>query len=154
MTDNFIKQTKKTAKEQAIKTAKQIAREPSEILKDARSEVTGTPDVHEPKPSVMEQVMTGDGKTEEVSPQEEQSIHSQTKSRLSQIEAELKRLREQREQKSQGWSEEQERLMEPGEQVPEEKYKPVELPSSPKKGPASPHMAKKGTKEMGRTRKG
>jgi len=157
MTNDFFKKMGKSAKDEAKKIAKQIAREPIEILKDTAGQTAPSPETgKQPETSVMQQVMTGDGTVKDVSPQEEQSIHSQAKSRLAQIEAELRQLRMQREQNSQEWTKQQEELMGHKEGVPQETAPaPLEVPHTPKKGPKGPGGKKKGgTMEQGRTKKG
>jgi len=155
MTDNFFKQAGRSAKDTAKEIAKQVAREPIEILKDTRNQVVITPEKQQQETSIMQQVMTGDGNVKDISPQEEQSIHSQAKSRLAQIEAELRRLRMQREQRSEDWVKQQESLMGTREGTPGQAPKPVEMPTGPKRGARGPGAKNKGAAmEQGRQKKG
>lgn len=158
MANDFFKKVGKSAKDEARKLAKQIAREPVEILKETTGQPATTPEQPQKEGmSVMQEVMTDGGNVKDISAGEEQSIHSQTKSRLAQIEAELRQLRMQREQKSQEWTKEQEELMGHKEGVPQEAApEPLEMPHSVQKGPKGPAGKKKkgGTMEQGRTKKG
>ena len=155
--NNFFKQTGKSARDMAKGVAQKMRQEPAEILKDAKTQITGAEQKNESQISVMQQVMTGDGKVKDLSPIKEQEIAAQTKSRLQEIEAELRRLRMQREQTSQEWAKEQNRLLGTGGEERQTQQGPqqVEMPSQGhKKGPRSAHQSKKGSMEVGRQHKG
>ena len=157
MSNNFFKSVGKNAKQAAKEMAKKVAHEPVEVFKDVKNQIISRPEIHNNEPSMMQQVMTGDGSIKEVSSQEEQSIHSQAKNRLAQIEAELRNLRMQREQRSGEWMKEQEELMGHREGVSQEAApQPVEMPTGPKKGPRAQRGSHKkgGTMEVGRQKKG
>jgi hypothetical protein len=151
---NFFKNPGNNAREEAKKIAKRVVHEPAEILSDIPGQVTPLPEKTEPEEPVMQQVMTGGGNVKDVSLQEEQDIRSQTKSRLAQIEGELKQLRTQREQKGQEWVQDQEALLGHKEGVSQEVPAPLEIPHSVPKGPRFGVVKKGGTMEQGRTRKG
>lgn len=153
--NNFFKQSVKTAKDQAKEMAKKIAREPVEILKTGQNQVTGGSEKKQiaPEISVIDQIITGDGKVKDTTPEEEQAIHAQTKRRLQEIENELRQLRMEREQKSQEYVKGQMELM--GENKEEPAIKALEMPQGKKHGgPPKPGQAKKGTHEVGRQAKG
>lgn len=146
---NFFKTSGNFAKEAAIKMAKQARQEPSEILKSVKEQVVGSTEnkVQNQGPSMMQEVMTGDGKFVAPTATEEQSIHSQAKSRLAQIEAELRQLRMQREQRSQEWVKEQEKLISPP-QGQEQKPQVVAPPSRKAHGPQGPGAKKSSGSSM------
>ena len=157
MSNNIFKQVAQSAKQEAIKAAKQMAREPLEILKNAGVNIpVSNESGGQPGMSMMQEVMTGGGSVGELSPSEEQSIHQEAKSRLQQIEAELRQLRMQRERQSQEWAKQQNTLMKGHEGQSGEQPKPshVEAPGKPKHGPKGPGQSKKGTQETGRQNKG
>lgn len=149
MTSDFFKQVKNSAKEEAIKAARQVRQEPLEILKDINSNVSGQTDIHQKEISMMQQVMTGDGKVADVSSQDEQKINILAKRRLQEIEQELRRMRILSEQRSGDWVEKQKTLMTEGDVDGKQK---VFLEPTPKRktGMIGPGQKKQGTKEMGK----
>ena len=156
MQNNFFKSVGKSAKDEAIKAAKQMRGEPGELLKTTGKQF-GLETNKVEGPSMMQQVMTGDGQVKDVSPIEEQAIAIQTKRRLQEIEAELRQLRQQREQKSIDWQKQQNELLGIGMEAQENKQKQTEqvvAPHTPTKGPKGPQQAKKGSMEIGRQHKG
>jgi len=155
---NFFKQVGKSSKDVAKQIAKQIGSEPKELLRNAGGHI-GTenkPKTQPEGPSMMQEVMTQNGKTVEATPLEQQQIYADTKSRLAKIEAELRQLRMQRERMSQEWSKEQDRLMNPELSQPP---KPVsEIPQGRKQGTQRPGKKKSSgignTMENSRQKKG
>lgn len=145
---NFLKQASNSARDAAIKMAKQIGHEPAEILKGAKEQVVGGAEnkVQNQGPSMMQEVMTGDGKFVPPTANEEQSIHAAAKNRLAQIEAELRQLRMQREQKSQDWAKEQDKVMGVGQEQPRQEI--VAPPSRKAHGPQGPGAKKSSGNSM------
>jgi hypothetical protein len=91
---------------------------------------------------MMQEVMTQGGKIDPLTAAEEQRIHSQAKSRLSEIEAELHQLRMQREKMSEEWNKEQQRLMGTAPEMQQQKHEFVALPSKKQHGPSKPGAKK------------
>lgn len=153
MTNNFLKQVGRTARDQAKLTAKQVIREPIEIFKEGKTHA-GLPKDVQPQSgmSMMQEVMTGGGHAKELSPMEEMSINAEAKQRLAEIEAELRQLRQQREQNAMEWTKEQNELMkEPGGDAKRE----FVMPSGAKKRGAQQGGQKKGgTGEITKQHKG
>ncbi len=154
MSNNFFKQVKESAKEAAIKSARQMVHEPGEILKSSTDQISGGAETAKPEMSMMQEVMTGGGKVPDISPQMEQSIHAAAKSRLQQIEAELRQMRLQREQRSQDWLKAQNEMMNIGNQQIEKPKVSTESTGKPKHGPKGPGQPKKGNMEVGKQNKG
>ncbi len=152
--NNFFKQVKDTAKQEAIKAAKQMANEPLEMLKNTGIKIPEKSETSKPGMSMMQEIMTGNGSVKDILPEMEQSIHAQTKSRLQQIENELRQLRMQKEQRSQEWMKEQNSLMGIGNQQTEKPKNASEAPGKPKHGPKGPGQNKKGNMEVGKQNKG
>lgn len=153
MTNNFFKTVGKSAQDVARQMAKTVAQEPSEILRSAKSQVVGSVEQKSEKqgPSVVDQIITQDGKFVPASAAEEQSIHAKAKSRLAQIEAELRQIRMQRERSGQEWSKEQDRLMQVGHH---EKLQEIVEPQGKKHGAPKPGNKSSNSMETSKQKKG
>lgn len=144
---NFFKQVGNSARDAAVKAAKQIAQEPSEMFKGAKEQVTGVENKPQSQgPSMMQEVMMGNDNFVPATSAEERSIHAQAKSRLAQIEAELRQIRMQREQASQNWDREQDRQMGVGESQQKQEF--VAPPSKKHHGAQKPGQKKSATPSM------
>jgi hypothetical protein len=153
MTNNFFRQAGKSAQDIARQMAKTVAQEPSEILRSAKSQVVGGVEQrpNSSGPSVVDQIVTQDGKFGPASAAEEQSIHARAQSRLAQIEAELRQIRMQRERSSQEWSHEQDKLMQQGQQ---EKHQETVEPQGKKHGAQRPGKKSSNSMETSKQKKG
>ncbi len=151
--NNFLKQTVNKAKEEAIKTARQMVHEPVEIFKETKSQAGLPKEVHpQSGMSMMQEVMTGGGAVKELSPAEEMSINAATMSRLQQIEAELRQLRQDREQKGIDYLKEQNSLMK-GSSGQENKPQFTEAQGKKNRSKGKQGQ-KKGNMEVGKQNKG
>ncbi|KKR30783.1 hypothetical protein A2715_02110 [Candidatus Woesebacteria bacterium RIFCSPHIGHO2_01_FULL_39_32] len=148
MTNGIIKKAGKTTADIAKQIAKQVALEPIEILKSAGSQVTGREKPGEM--SVMQQVMTGNGKVQEISAIEKAQEEAQTKRRIEELEQELKKLRGEREEKQQSYEQKVMGEMKQGQQEPQAETPLVEPVTRRKRGMMGPAQKKQGTKEMGK----
>jgi len=146
---NVFKQAGKTSKDIAREAARKMAREPFEILKSATTQESGVE--RSSSGSVIDQIITGDGKIPEISTAEEMKMNNEAKQKIEELENELQRLRQQRDQKSAQWNEEQNTKLGHG---PEEDQKPkaplIEPTTARKRGQGSPTKKKQGTREMGK----
>jgi len=148
MSDIF-KQTGKTAKDIAKQTARQIAQEPVEILKSTTRQGTGI----EPSPSasVIDQIVTADGKIPQITKLEEKKLENITRKKIEELEEELKKMRNTREQRSQEWQESQNTLMGHTQTEQPISEKPLVEPTTmPKRGMFGVAKRKQGTKEIGK----
>lgn len=148
MFNNFFRQTGNTARDAAKKAAQQIAHEPAEILKSAKEQVVQSEQPQRSEgPSMMQEVMTQNGQLKQVSEMEEKSIHARTKSRLEEIEAELRQYRMQREKASEEWIKDQNKAMGITPEGQQQKPAPPEaaLPQGKKHGAAKPGPKKSAT---------
>lgn len=156
MTNSFVKQVKSSAKDEAIRIAKNVRNESKELVVPKVFKKDSNKSVSSPDMSVIQQVMTKDGKVENVSDQEKVEGEVESKIRLQELENELASWRQKRLQKESEWSKQQEEVMGLAEEEMPVEKQPVIMPTSPKKGPQRqiPGQKKKGTMEEGRTRKG
>ncbi|MBU0570026.1 hypothetical protein KKB40_04600 [Patescibacteria group bacterium] len=139
------KATKKSAKAMAQQVAKTVKEEREGFVKSVKSHVIQESDS---QPNLVDEII----KAEQVSPQEEAQIISQTKSNIQRLEAELAKLRGERGQQEEQWRQDQEALMQSGQ---EEDESAVILPTSPQRGARGPAGKKKtaGTGEMIKSKK-
>lgn len=136
MNKGIVSDTTKTAKNLAKQAAKQIAREPFEVLKTAGRQVTG---MEAGKPAVQEVPQTAD--VQKPKPEEKalsQKIKEKDISLIQALEAEIKEIREQKKRK-----EEEKKLQEAQEAQAKEEPKSLVEPA-----------AKKGRKLFGFGQKG
>lgn len=164
MISSFIKlaanNAGKSAREAAKKMAKQIAAEPSELLKSAGTQISGNQNETQSKEqkndvtdsgkelSVMQQVMTGNGRVQQPTKEEEINIHSQAKKRMQELEDEIMRMRQVREQKEQNWEKEQQQILGATPKEEEKKQPLIQPTSIRKRGMTAGTKQKQGTKEM------
>jgi len=146
MPNIIIKKVGRSAAETARVMAKQMAREPHELLKTASAQVSKDSSIQEP-PQQNDQDITG-LKAEELSTDEEKKIKDQTRRRLIELEEELKQVRMKRKEQSEKWSQEQEKIMQKQE-IPSEKPL-IEPTTKPKRGQLGAAKKKQGTREMGK----
>jgi hypothetical protein len=146
---NVIKQTKKSAADEARKIAKQIRQEPFELAKKAAPPhiIEGAKKKDTPKLHAMPETAEERGKSAEETIQEqidEEALNAKTKKRLEELEDEIKKIRQEREAQLEQWKKEQEAQMKPPET--EESKQPVVMPTSKKKkgfmGPAQKKQRK------------
>ena len=142
MANGFIKKTGQTATDAAIKTARQVAQEPIEIIKSAVPVHMGEKDNSS---LVAEMVQSGQGQ-EEITNVNEEAINAQAKKRLEELEAEIEKIREERRTQNEEWKKSQETLMQVN-QAPQEKTF-VEAQGKQRKGMTGFMKKKQGTKEM------
>lgn len=155
MTSDFVKLFKKSAKDEAIKIARKVREESGELVtpkifkKDTKS---GSGQ----EMSMMQQVMTGDGKIGEVAEGDKLEEEVRAQRRIKELEVELAEWREKRLKKEAEWSKDQEEIMGAGDKETSIQEQPLIIPTSPQKGPRvqAPGQSKKGTMEEGRTKKG
>jgi len=147
----FIKQTVKSTQDTAKRIAQQLAREPGELLRNAKDQVVSSGE-HVSGPSMMQEVMTQGGSVVPVSSGEERTIHAQTRSRLAQIEAELRQLRAKREQMSRDWYTQQQQVLHP-RQTEASSYE-GSLPQGRRKGARPGSQGKSTSMETARQKKG
>ena len=146
---NIFRQTGKTTADIAKQVARQVAREPVEILKSAGSQVTGREKPGEM--SVMQQVMTGDGKVQEITPKDIVQEEASTKRRLEELEQEIMKLRAQRREGAQAYVQQVGEQMGQGQAQEKVQQEPLAEPTSrPKRGMMGPVKKKQGTREMGK----
>jgi hypothetical protein len=143
------KTAKKSAQTMAKQAAKMVKEEREGLLESAKKQVVGEKKDEKKGPTIYQELV-GNGK---VSSQEEARIKGSTQGRIQKLEAELARLRAERQRKEQQWSQAQEELMKKpdGEEGDSDFVAP---PTSPQKGPVGPAGKKKtkGTGEMIRKR--
>src|SRR3989344_7135978 len=92
----IIKTTGKTTADIAKQIAKQVVREPFEIMKNAPAQVGGG---ETSGMTVMQQVMTGNGKVGEVPPSMQSQEEARARRRIEELQEELKAMRQQSLQK-------------------------------------------------------
>lgn len=132
------KQLAELSKESVKDTAKSVANIPGSSVKHAAG-------IQQKESPIVEVMTKEDGKSKDISADEEKKILGKTKQKVDAIEQEMKRHREEREQKYQERLKEQfskeKEVVEPG--------KPILPPSSPsrgkppKRGTKSPEMVRK-----------
>lgn len=142
--DGFLKKTGQSARDAAVKMAKQAAREPSELLGHTRAQVTGE-EVH--KEPLVSEIF---GESANQPKPDQKKIESQERKRLQEIEAELAEMRNKRSAGEEGWKKEQEILMQKGQAVSGQKnfIEPTVRPRRGFMGGAGSPMKKGGTHEM------
>ncbi len=146
MSNVIIKKVGRSAADTARTIAKQMAREPHELLKTASAQVSKDSSIQEPPQQNIQDVIGI--KSEELSTDEEKKITDLARKRLKELEEELKQVRLKRSEQSQKWSEQQEALMQTQEKTSE---KPILEPTTkPKRGQLSVAKKKQGTREMGK----
>jgi hypothetical protein len=146
---NAFISTGKSAKQVAIRTAKQFGQEPSELLKVARSQVAGSSVEAVSAPSAVAEIMTGGGSVKQPTTEEEAKIHSLAKKRMRELEEEIKRMRQVREGSQAEWEKSQQQAFGTDEHKEGEKKQPLVQPTSiRKRGMAGQTKQKQGTKEM------
>lgn len=150
---NIIKQTKKTAADQARQIAKQVAREPLEmaktvvpphIIEGAKKESTSP---------ITEAILQDQKKANEAGIDDfsEEEAQIKTNRRLRELEEEIKKIRQEREAQMQQWKKAQEEAMK--EEKPAEQ--PFVMPQGKKRrGMLGPGQKKQGTQEMGKQKTG
>jgi flagellar motility protein MotE (MotC chaperone) len=144
MTNGFFKKTGQTARDLARKTARQVAREPLEILKSAAPTYLREKDsLNIPQ---AEGVVTPPKAIENI---DVNALNTQTKKRLEELEQEIQKIRQERAAKLQKWNEEQQALLDEGKSKSEEKTF-IEPQSRKKRGFLGFRKKKQGTKEMGK----
>ena len=100
MTDGFLKKTGQTARDLAKKTARQVAREPLEILKSAApAQLREKDSLNIPQ----EQIMTAPPKA--IDNIDVNALNTQTQKRLEELEQEIQKIRQDRAAKLQKWNE-------------------------------------------------
>jgi hypothetical protein len=150
MSNGFIKKTGQTAADAARKSARQIVREPVEILKTAVPQHLKESGEKDNSSLVAEMVTSGNKHPEEIV--SEEVLDAQAKKRLEELEAEIEKIREERKIKENEWKESQEAMMQP-EQIPSEKQF-IEPSAKQKQGFRGFMKKKQGTKEMGKQMSG
>src|SRR3989344_602393 len=100
---NIFKQAGKSTKEMAKLAAKQVTYEKGEFVKAVKKQTVGNMNS---EPSLMDQIITGDGKATKLTSAEEAEIRSNTNKRLEELEKELEQFRLQRQTKYEEWQKE------------------------------------------------
>ena len=98
--DSFVKQTKISASDAARKVAKQIAREPIELLKTSKSQVLRQ---ESDTSRLVQEMVSGNGESGEISETQKVEIEAKKRKRIEELEEELKRIRHEREKKEEEW---------------------------------------------------
>lgn len=143
MTNGFFKKTASTAADQARKTAQQIAREPYEILKSALP--AGMKKESDNSSLVAEMVGIDDNQVGEKI--NEETVNTQAKKRLEELESEIEKIRQERKAKEEEWKKSQDALMQ-SEHPAENQF--IEAQSKKRRGFMGFAKKKQGTKEMGK----
>lgn len=146
MSNGFIRKAGTKAQDQAKLFAKQIGREPEEFLKSAKAQITKDTQTQETQPPLAQGV--SETNLSEVSPEEKKKIDEMAAKRLKELEEELMRIRNQRKQREEEWSQQQDALMK-GKAKQDEKLL-IEPTTRPKRGMFGVTKQKQGTKEMGK----
>lgn len=144
---NVFKQAGKTSKDIAKEAAKRVAREPLEILKSAGKHESAVE--HGGSVPLIEQIIGAQG-VNKLSKSEEAKIKGDDSRKLEELENEIRKFRQLREQKNIEWTEEQNKKLGLSAEAQEPKAPLMEPTSAPKRGKMSPAKKKQGTKEMGK----
>ena len=148
MTDGFLKKTGQTARDLAKKTARQVAREPLEILKSAApAQLREKDSLNIPQ----EQIMTAPPKA--IDNIDVNALNTQTQKRLEELEQEIQKIRQDRAAKLQKWNEDQQGLMN-ADKPNAENQTLIEPQAKKKRGFMGFMKKKQGTKEMGKQASG
>lgn len=148
---NLLKQTKKTAADEARKVAKQIRQEPLELAKTIIPPhiIEGAKKEGDQQSIVAEMVESGHSQPRE--PVNEEEVRTQTNKRLEELEGEIRKIREERKAKEEEWKKAQEEMSKP----PDASEQPFVMPQGKKKqGFMGFAKKKQGTKEMGKQMSG
>ncbi|KKQ51831.1 hypothetical protein A2865_04375 [Candidatus Woesebacteria bacterium RIFCSPHIGHO2_01_FULL_39_17] len=145
--DGFIKQTKKTAADTAKQVAKQIAREPFELLKTSKSQILKQ---EKSSSDIVQQIVGGDGKVGEISPAQKSELEAKKKKRIQELEEELKRISLERKRKEEEWLQLQKQEMDKTQVQDQSSQQLIEPKTKPRRGFLRFLKKKQGTKEMGK----
>ncbi len=144
---NFLKSSSKTAVDEAKKIAKQVAREPYEIIKNVVPSAVGEGGMKgEKQKTALSKIVEG-GENLSLGSIDEEALKAQTNRRLKELEEEIRKIREERKMREEEWRKQQEEVM----KVEEPQEQPfIEPPSRKKRGFLGFVKKKQGTKEMGK----
>ncbi len=145
MTNGIFKQAGKTTADIARQAARQVVREPYELLKSGSSQVLK----NENKPPLDPVSQTSD-KIPELTPEEIAKKEKAERDRLKELEEELRRMRGKREEKEEAWGKDVEEKLKAQTPQPEAAQPALEPTTKPKRGMIGVVAKKQGTKEMGK----
>ncbi|KKQ98586.1 MAG: hypothetical protein UT24_C0009G0086 [Candidatus Woesebacteria bacterium GW2011_GWB1_39_12] len=145
--DSFVKQTKISASDAARKVAKQIAREPIELLKTSKSQVLRQ---ESDTSRLVQEMVSGNGESGEISETQKVEIEAKKRKRIEELEEELKRIRHEREKKEEEWSQLQQQKMGTTQDSVGSHQPFIEPTTKPRRGFMGFLKKKQGTKEMGK----
>jgi len=143
MTNIITNKIKQSAGDLARKAAKAAREEKEGFLRTAKVAAVGEQKPTSSGISVIDQIITGNGTVKEVKSEEEQKLLQEQRKRITALEDELNAIRQQRVQKDQNWSEEQDKLLHKDDAGADQA--PIPMPKSRKsQGMKNPGQKQKG----------
>jgi len=142
MSNGIIKQAGKTTADIARQAARQVAREPVELLKSGSSQVMQNENTNIQDPINLT--------SDKLPPEEIAKKEKEARDRIQELEEELRRMRGKREENKEAWVKEQEEKLKAQTSQPAAAQPMVEPTTKPKRGMMGEIAKKQGTKEMGK----